>query len=50
MGGKVTKPKVFADIQKEADKQLKGAQESVKTELTGLTESLKTEVTGAGKT
>ena len=50
MGGKVKKPKIFEDIQKEADKQIKGVQKSADTELTGLTETLKTEVTGAGKT
>lgn len=43
---KPRKPKVFEDIQKEADKQIKGVQKSADTELTGLTESLKTEAKG----
>ena len=44
MGGSVED--TIEDIQKEADKQLKGAQKATETELTGLTETLKTEAKG----
>ena len=47
---KPRKPKVFEDIQKEADKQLKGVEGAVKTELEGAKNTIMTEIRGAGNT
>jgi len=47
---KPKKPKFVEQIQKEADKQLKGFEGSVKTELEGAKNTIMTEIRGAGST
>jgi len=47
---KPKKPKFVEQIQKEADKQLKGFEGSVKTELEGAKNTIMTEIRGAGNT